>query len=75
MVAAIQEKAKLKRSSSPMVAAQPVTPASGRKPTRRPTTTITTMTNAFRARSAMVRPVRTAERAMGSERNRSTSPF
>ena len=45
-----------------------------RKPTATPITTISVTTKTLRARSARVRPASTAERAMGSERNRSSSP-
>jgi hypothetical protein len=43
------------------------------KPTRNPTPTISTITNTFRNRSAIVRPVSTAERAI--DRNRSSKPL
>src|SRR5688572_26269154 len=36
-----------------------------RNPTAKPTELISTATNTFRARSAVVRPARTADRAMG----------
>jgi hypothetical protein len=45
------------------------------KPTSRPTATITTNDTVFVATSASVRPARTAERAIGRERKRSTSPL
>jgi hypothetical protein len=44
------------------------------KPTRNLTPAISTITNTFRTRSAIVRPVSTAERAIGSDRNRSSKP-
>jgi hypothetical protein len=46
-----------------------------RKPTAKPTTAISAATKTLRARSAVVRPARTAERAMGSDRNRSSRPL
>ena len=45
-----------------------------RQPTRNPTTIISTTTNALRHRSAVVRPVSTAPRAIGRAWNRSISP-
>src|ERR687898_2716682 len=46
-----------------------------RNPTANPTSITSTMTNTLRNRSAEVRPARTAERAMGSDRNRSSRPL
>ena len=46
-----------------------------RQPTRNPTTIISATTNTLRTRSASVRPASTAERAIGSERNRSIRPL
>jgi hypothetical protein len=46
-----------------------------RHPTRKPTAIIKMTTKTFRLRSAAVRPVRTAERAIGSARKRSISPL
>ena len=70
-----QAKAKANSSST----SRPPTNAAGlvwiRKPTRKPTTHISTMTKASRTRSARVRPASTADRAMGSERNRSMRPL
>ena len=50
-------------------------PVCTRKPTAKPTTAISATTKTLRTRSARVRPASTAERAMGSERNRSSSPL
>ena len=46
----------------------------GRKPTAKPIATIMATTKRLRARSASVRPARTAERDIGRERNRSRKP-
>ena len=46
-----------------------------RKPTSIPTAVMSTITNTLRTRSASVRPASTADRAMGSERNRSIRPL
>ena len=46
-----------------------------RKPTRKPTITIRVMTIELRATSATVRPASTADRAIGSDRNRSMRPW
>lgn len=48
----VGEKAKLRSSRSPMAAAHPATPASGRKPARRPAASITATTNVPRAMTA-----------------------
>src|SRR5215207_3944477 len=45
------------------------------QPTMKPTTHIRMTTKKFRTRSASVRPTSTAERAIGSDRNRSMSPL
>ena len=45
------------------------------KPTSSPTPSTTTSCTTFVLTSASVRPVRTAERAIGSDRKRSISPF
>jgi hypothetical protein len=50
-------------------------PVCTRHPTANPTANISATTNTFRTRSASVRPARTAERAMGSDRNRSINPW
>ena len=47
----------------------------GRKSTMKPTTVTMITVRMLRHRSAVVRPARTADRAMGSARNRSMSPF
>ena len=44
-------------------------------PTAKPTPEISMITRILRIRSAVVRPVRTPDRAMGSERNRSRTPL
>ena len=49
--------------------------ASNRKPMIRPVTTSTTTARVFVATSASVRPASTDARAVGSDRNRSISPF
>ena len=46
-----------------------------RNPTANPTRITSTMTNTLRAKSPRVRPARTADLAMGRERNRSSSPL
>src|SRR3954451_10544614 len=46
-----------------------------RQPTTRPVTTMTTIEIALSPTSAAVRPTSTADRLIGSERNRSMSPF
>jgi hypothetical protein len=46
-----------------------------RKPTAYPTAVMRATTNTLRARSAVVRPARTAERAMGRARKRSINPL
>src|SRR5205085_9326756 len=46
-----------------------------RKPTSMPTPTINNVVNNVRTMSASTRPANTAERAIGSERNRSMMPF
>jgi hypothetical protein len=46
-----------------------------RQPTIRPVIIMMTMTSALLTRSEVVRPIRTAERAIGSERNRSMMPL
>ena len=46
-----------------------------RNPTAKPTSEMMTITTTLRHRSAVVRPASTADRAMGSDRNRSMSPF
>src|SRR4029077_3083911 len=45
------------------------------QPTMNPTRHISSTTNTLRTRSARVRPTSTAERAIGSERNRSIRPL
>ena len=45
------------------------------KPTMQPTPSMTTSASALVAMSAKVRPASTAERAIGSERNRSIRPL
>ena len=45
-----------------------------RHPTAKPTTHIRIITKKLRARSAVVRPVNTADRAIGSDLNRSMTP-
>ncbi len=74
MVADIHEKAKLVSRSKPAAANQEMTLPCGRKPTNKPTDHITMITNALRVRSERVRPVSTADFAIGNERKRSTSP-
>ncbi len=54
---------------------RPGTPARIRNPTAKPTPTMRAATKTFRTRSARVRPPRTAERDIGSERKRSSSPL
>ena len=44
------------------------------KPTMKPTAVITITTKTLRTRSAVVRPTSTADRAIGSDRNRSINP-
>ena len=46
-----------------------------RHPTRNPTIIISVTTKTLRVRSANVRPVSTAERPIGRDRNRSSSPL
>jgi hypothetical protein len=46
-----------------------------RQPTTRPVSDITTITSTLFSTSLVVRPTRTAERDIGSERNRSMTPF
>jgi len=46
-----------------------------RQPTARPVSATTTMVSTLSPRSATVRPTSTADRAIGSDRNRSTRPF
>ena len=46
-----------------------------RQPTTRPVSTMTTIEMALSPRSAIVRPTSTADRDIGSERNRSIRPF
>src|SRR5205085_5273438 len=75
IVAEIHEKAKLVSRSSPAAANKKKTLPSGRKPTSRPTVHITITTNVLRTMSEIVRPVRTADVAIGKERKRSTRPF
>ena len=74
-VAEIHEKAKLVSSKSPAAATQERTLPCGWKPTSSPTIHMTNTTKVLRTRSARVRPVRTADLAIGSERKRSTRPF
>src|SRR5260370_38179066 len=74
ITAEIHEKAKLVSRSSPAAASQDTNGPCGRKPTSRPTVHITATTNVLRAMSAMVRPVRTADLAIGRERKRATRP-
>ena len=73
--AKIHEIANEKRSSSAIDAANGITPAWMRKPTRKPTTIIITTTKKLRTRSAKDRPASTADRAIGSERKRSIRPL
>ena len=70
-----QARAKAKSSSSPTAPAQLSTPPCGEKPTSSPTAHITATASAPRRRSVSVRPVITADCAMGSDRNRSIMPF
>lgn len=70
----IHEKANDVSSSSPKATSCAPMEPSGRKPTARPTAYITPTTTAFRTRSDTVRPTRTADRAIGSDRKRSMMP-
>src|SRR5215471_20542794 len=74
IVAEIHEKEKLVSKSIPTAATQDRISPCGRKPTSRPTVHITATTNVLRTRSEIVRPVRTADFAIGKERKRSTRP-
>jgi hypothetical protein len=70
-----QENAKANSSSSTKPASASPTEEWIRQPTTSPVTAITTMVITLRPRSATVRPISTADRAMGSDRNRSIRPF
>ena len=72
--AKIQLSAKPKAATTATQASAPRTPPWKRKPTRYPTTNISAMITVLRNRSATVRPSSTAERAIGMERKRSTTP-
>src|SRR2546422_2604719 len=74
IVADTHEKAKLVSRSIPPAATQDRAEPCGRKPTSRPTDHITATTNVLRTRSERVRPVSTADLAIGKERKRSTRP-
>src|SRR5579884_419737 len=65
--AEIHEKAKLVSMRIPAAANQERTLPCGRKPTSRPTVHITMTMNVLRTISEMVRPVRTADFAIGRE--------
>ena len=72
--AKIQLRAKPNAATTAMHPAAPATPPRKRNPTRYPTAIIKKMTTMLRTRSATVRPASTAERAIGMDRNRSTTP-
>ena len=72
--AEIQEKAKLTPSRTRMPSRNSSGVPPGRKPTRNPTASMMATVNRLRARSAMVRPVRTADDDIGSDRKRSIRP-
>jgi hypothetical protein len=73
-------KAKIQLSAKPKAATTATHPTAAaapprkRNPTRYPTAIISPMTRMLRTRSATVRPASTAERAIGMDRNRSTTP-
>ena len=54
---------------------KPSAPLGKLNPTNAPTPVMSRSTKTLRTRSAVVRPASTADRAMGSARNRSMSPF
>src|SRR5512144_1750659 len=70
-----QENASANSSSSANPAAAATRPPEKRNPTSAPTTTITSTMHALPTVSATVRPASTADRAIGSDRNRSMMPF
>ncbi len=72
--AKIQLRAKPKAAATAVQATAPATPPWKRNPARYPTAIISPMMRMSRTRSATVRPASTAERAIGMDRNRSTTP-
>jgi len=75
MIAKIHVSEKPKSSITAMPPSRPKKFVSTRKPTRYPMASIRIMMNTLRTRSASVRPASTADRAIGSERNRSMRPL
>ena len=73
--AEIHEKTNPTESTSAIIPIAPTTPFWNLNPTRYATTITRSSRIRFLATSEVVRPTRTAERAIGSERNRSTRPF
>ena len=74
-VATTHEKAKANNRTRPRAPTYAGTPPWMRNPTAMPTPVMRTRTETLRTPSAIVRPASTAERAMGSDRNRSMSPL
>ena len=74
MVMNIHVKAKPKITQSPTATSESSTEPAGRKPIARPMAAVTTMPHVTSAVSPSARPVASAARGMGSERNRSTTP-
>jgi hypothetical protein len=74
-VAAIQANALPNPTASANAPSAATGPACSRKPSSVPTATVTRVAAAVRAPSARIRPVSTAERAIGRERNRSMMPL
>jgi hypothetical protein len=73
-VANTHDTAKPNSSMTAMAARKRPGPVCTRKPTAKPTRHMNPTTTTLRAMSATVRPTSTAERAIGSDRNRSTRP-
>ena len=74
-IAAItQENVKLTAITSTIIATALTNPFSNEKPTRYPIPITTRRRMKFLTRSEVARPASIADRAIGSERNRSTSP-
>ena len=70
-----QDRANPKSSITPTAAMLATMPPSGRNPTSRPTTHMIAIASVARSRSVIVRPVRTEDCVIGSERKRSIMPF
>ena len=74
MIAPSQASVNAISSISPIAASQPVMPASGRKPTSRPTPIVIVVVKIAIPMSARMRPNTTAERDIGNDANRSINP-